>query len=167
MKKDYILEFKRKRKGKTNYKKRLKLLLASRPRLVVRKSLKNILVQIVEYGGKGDKVIVSVHSCELKKYGWEKSRCNLPSSYLVGMLIGDKAKKKGLKEAVLDIGLQNSIKGSRIYALLKGCIDSGLDVPHSKNVLPKEDRVNGKHIKDFDVNKFEEVKSKIVGVKNA
>ena len=155
--------FKRKKLGKTDYRKRLKLLLANKPRLVVRKSLKNILVQIVEYGEKGDKVILSAHSSELKKYGWEGNKGNIPTSYLVGLLIGNKAKKKDFKELILDIGLQNSVKGSRIYSLLKGCIDMGLNVPHSKDILPMEERIKGKHIENFDGSKFEEVKNKIMG----
>ena len=157
------LGFKRKRLGKTNYRKRLKLLLANKPRLVVRKSLKNILAQIVEYDKKGDKVVVSAHSSELRKYGYDGSKGNIPTAYLIGLLIGNKAKKKDIKELVLDIGLQNSVKGSRIYSLLKGCIDTGLNIPHSKNILPMEDRIKGKHIKNFDSNKFEEIKNKISG----
>jgi large subunit ribosomal protein L18 len=155
--------FKRKRIGKTNYRKRLKLLLAHKPRLVVRKSLKNIMVQIVEYNEKGDKVIISAHSSELKKYGYDGNKGNIPSAYLVGLLIGNKAKKKNIKDLILDIGLQNSVKGSRIYSVLKGCIDTGLNIPHSKDILPIEDRIKGKHIKNFDNSKFEAVKNKISG----
>ena len=138
--------FKRKLQGKTDYRKRLKLLLANKPRLVIRKSLKNISVQIVEYNEKGDKVILSAHSSELKKYGYEGSKGNIPSAYLIGLLMGSKGKKKNIKNLVLDIGMQKSIKGSRIYSLLKGCIDSGLNIPHSKEILPPEERINGKHV---------------------
>ncbi len=155
--------FKRKRLGKTNYRKRLKLLLAHKPRLVVRKSLKNILAQIIEYNEKGDRVILSAHSSELKKYGYDGNKGNIPSAYLVGLLIGNKAKKKNIKELILDIGLQNSVKGSRIYSVLKGCIDTGLNIPHSKDILPIEDRIKGKHIKNFDNSKFEAIKNKISG----
>lgn len=155
--------FKRKILGKTNYRKRLKLLLANKPRLVVRKSLKNISAQVVEYGEKGDKIVVSAHSSELKKYGYGRSKGNIPAAYLVGLLAGSKAKKKNIAESVLDIGLQNSVKGSRIYSVLKGCLDAGLKVPHSKDILPIENRIKGEHIKDFDTNKFEEVKKKILG----
>jgi len=157
------LGFKRKRQGKTDYRRRLKLLLAQKPRLVVRRSLKNILAQIVEYGENGDKILSSVHSSELKKYGYENSKGNIPSSYLTGLLIGSKAKKKNIKELVLDIGLQKSVRGSRIYSVLKGCVDSGMNVPHSKGILPSEDRIKGKHIKSFDSKKFDEVKNKILG----
>ena len=97
MRKSYNLKFKRKRLGKTDYKKRLKFLLANKPRLVIRRSIKNILAQIVEYNEKGDKIIVSCHSSELKKYGWDGNKGNLPSAYLVGLLTGNKAKNKKTK----------------------------------------------------------------------
>ncbi len=155
--------FKRKIIGKTDYRKRLKLLLANKPRLVVRKSLKNVSAQVVEYSENGDKVIVSAHSSELKKYGYNGNKGNIPAAYLVGLLIGNKAKKKDIQELVLDIGLQTSVKGSRIYSVLKGCVDGGLNIPHSKDILPVEDRIKGKHIKDFDANKLDEVKNKILG----
>ncbi len=154
---------KRERLGKTDYRKRLKILLAKKPRLVVRKSLKNIIAQIVEYEEEGDKVIIAAHSSELRKYGYGDIKGNIPESYLVGLLIAGKAKKKEIKELVLDIGLQKSVKGSRIYSLLKGCIDGGLNIPHSEKILPSDDRVKGKHIKDFDSSKFEGVKNKILG----
>lgn len=163
MMKNYSVGYRRKRIGKTDYRKRLSLLSANQPRLVVRKSINNILAQVVEYDEKGDKVIASSHSTELKKYGWEKNYGNMPAAYLVGLLIGSKSKKNNIKGLVLDIGSQKSMKGSRIYSLLKGCIDSGLDIPHSKDILPSEDRIKGKHIKNFDVKKFEEVKNKVLG----
>ena len=55
----YRVPFRRRREGKTDYRKRLKLLLSRKPRLVVRKSLNNIIAQIVEYDEKGDRVVVS------------------------------------------------------------------------------------------------------------
>ena len=47
--KTHRIKFRRKREGKTDYRKRLKLLLGGKPRLVVRKSLKNITAQIAVY----------------------------------------------------------------------------------------------------------------------
>ncbi|MBW2988971.1 50S ribosomal protein L18 [Candidatus Woesearchaeota archaeon] len=157
------LGFKRKKNGKTDYRKRLRILSSNKPRLVVRKSLKNISAQITEYGENGDKVILAGHSSELKKYGYEGNKGNIPSAYLVGVLIGSKAKKKGIKDLIFDMGLQKSVKGSRIYALLKGCVDAEINIPHSKSILPADDRINGKHIKDFNGDKFEETKNKIMG----
>ena len=70
------------------------------------------------------------------------------------MLAGKKAREKNVDSAVLDLGLQTSTKGSRIYAALKGVIDSGISVPHSEDILPGEDRIKGKHISDETVKKF-------------
>ena len=156
--------FKRKREGKTDYKKRLKLLASMRPRLVIRKSLKNLSAQIIEYDPKGDKVSVSAHSRELIKMGWKGYRRNLPAAYLVGLLCGARAKSKGLKEAVLDLGLYPSIKGSVLYAALKGVVDAGIDVPHDKSILPSEERLFGAHTKNPEEAKknFDNIKEKIL-----
>jgi len=143
------IQFRRKKEGKTNYRKRLKMLLSNKPRLVVRKSLNNISAQIIEHNPKGDRIIISAHSTELKKFGWKTSGGNIPSAYLVGFLIGKKAKEKGIEEAILDVGLNSSVKGSRIYALLKGSLDSRLKIPYSSDILPDEKRIKGKHIIDY------------------
>jgi len=145
----FTVPFRRKKEGRTNYRKRLKMLLSSKPRLVVRRSLNNIYAQIIEYQPKGDKIILSANSIELERYGWKCNCGNVPSAYLVGLLIGRKAKDNGVKEAILDIGLHKPVNGSRIYALLKGALDGGLNVPCSADVLPKEERVTGLHIMNY------------------
>ena len=183
----YTVYFRRKRDGFTNYRRRLKILISNKPRLVVRKSLKNIQANIVEYKKKGDIVRVTCHSNVLKKMGWNYGTGNLPAAYLVGFMLGAKAKAANFKDAVLDIGINKSVKGSRVYAVLAGALDAGLKVPCGEDILPDKDRLLGKHIaayaqklKDNDVIKkqfgsyiknnadpneitknFEEVKDKI------
>jgi len=163
----YKMPFRRRREGKTNYKKRLKLLLSGKPRLVVRKSLKYINTQIIVFDEKGDRTLVAANSKELKKLGWEYACDNVPAAYLTGLLIGKKALKKGIKEAILDIGLYPSTRGSRLYAVVKGAIDAGLHVPCDEKMFPSEERIRGKHIASYlekfkDMpNKFEELKQKI------
>lgn len=147
--------YRRKREGKTDYKKRLKMLLSSKPRLVVRKSVSSISAQIIEYNEDGDKVVASVKGSDLSKLGWNYNYKNTTSAYLLGLLIGKKAKEKGIKEAVLDIGLNKSIPGSRLFAVLKGAINNGLNIPHSEEILPKEERIMGKHIETY-ANKLDE-----------
>jgi len=154
----YRLPFKRRLRRKTDYKKRLKLLYSRKKRLVVRKSLKHITAQIVEFDMKGDKVIVSSSSQELKKFGWDYPSNNISSSYLVGLLIGKKALKKDIKTAILDIGLHRNVEGSKIYAVLKGALDSGLSIQHSPDILPTEERIKGKHIIDYAQNLKKESK---------
>lgn len=138
--------YRRRREDKTNYKKRILLLIGKKPRLVIRKSLKNMVVQLVEYDAKGDKVIASAHTRELKKWNWQFGCGNLPSAYLAGFLLGKKALAKKQKEAIVDFGLQSIVPGSRIYAAVKGAIDAGMQIPHDAAVFPGEDRIKGEHI---------------------
>jgi len=145
----HIVPHRRRRGCKTNYHKRLKLLKSNKSRLVVRKSLKHIRAQIIEFDPRGDKTIVSATSEELKKFGWKFYTNNLPSAYLVGLLIGKRAKENKIKSAILDTGLYRITRGSKLFALLKGAVDAGLDVPHSKDMLPDEERLKGLHISSY------------------
>jgi large subunit ribosomal protein L18 len=149
--KTYTVAYRRRREGKTDYKRRLKLLIARKPRLVVRKSDSSITAQIIEYDEKGDKVIASATTKELVKIGWNFNIKNTPSAYLLGALIAKKAKQKKITEAILDIGFQQPIKGARVYAVLKGAVDAGLQIPHSKEVLPDDKRSSGKHIEEYAI----------------
>ena len=147
--KTFSLPFRRKREGRTYYKKRLKILVSSRCRFVVRKSLRNIQASIIKYSPEGDKVLVAVSSSSLGKMGWKGGTGNLPSAYLTGFLAGKKAAEKGVKEAVLDIGFNNSVKGSRLYAALAGALDSGLKIPANTEILPSKERISGAHIAKY------------------
>lgn len=162
-----VVQFRRKRDRKTDYKKRMKLLLAGKPRIAIRKSINNIWMQVIEYHPSGDKVVLTAHSKELKKLGWKTGCGNIPAAYLTGLLFGKKAAEKKIGECIIDTGFYPSIKGSKIYAALKGAIDGGMNIPHSKEILPADDRISGKHIQKGDVSKqFGEVKQKIEGKKN-
>lgn len=131
----------RKREGKTNYKKRLATLKSDKARLVVRKTDKNIIAQIVEFSGKGDHVLMTVDTRCLSKYGWELSRKNTSAGYLLGLVV---AKNSPKKQVILDIGLRTPTKGGVVFAVLKGAVDGGLEIPHSSDVIPDEGRISGK-----------------------
>ncbi|NOZ81572.1 MAG: 50S ribosomal protein L18 [Candidatus Micrarchaeota archaeon] len=154
----------RRREKKTDYRKRLKLLKSGKIRLVVRKSLKHMRVQFIEYAENGDRVVASAFSKELEKMGWKWNCGNVPAAYLTGLLAGIRAAGK-IKEAILDTGLQVSTKGSRIYAALKGVLDSGIHIPHSPEILPSEDRILGKHINEKMERDVNELKKSILGGK--
>ncbi len=146
----YRVPFRRRREGKTNYRARKALILSRLPRFVVRLSLKNVTVQIINAEETGDKVVVSAHSHELAKtYGLKCNGGNLPSAYLTGLLCGYKALCNGVEIAILDIGLHIPVKGTRIFAVLKGIVDAGVDVPHSEDILPEDSRINGEHIANY------------------
>jgi len=155
MKKKLMSVYARRREGKTDYRKRLILLKSKIPRLVIRKSLNNIELQLVSYDKDGDKILISAHSNQLKKFGWSHHRGNIPSAYLTGLIIGRKAKAKNISKAVLDIGFKRSIVGSVIYAALKGAVEADLNVPHSKEILPDNNRIESK-------SGFKDVKEKIL-----
>ena len=142
----FTVPFRRKREGKTHYKKRLKVLLSNKYRLVVRKSLRNLQASIIKYNAKGDKVLFTVSTMSLSKFGWKGNTGNLPSAYLVGLIAGRKAIANGIKDVILDVGLNKTVKGSRLYAALTGAIDSGLNIPFDAGILPTKDRFSGEHI---------------------
>jgi len=146
----YRVKFRRRREGKTNFYYRKRLLVSGIPRLVVRRSLKHIIAQIVNAEMIGDKVILRADSSEIKKkYDWKFNTSNTPSAYLVGFLIGKKALKANIKEAILDIGIFRPIVNTKLFTVLKGALDAGLEVPHGENIFPTEDRISGKHISDY------------------
>ncbi len=142
-----ILKFRRRRDGKTDYRMRWHMLKSGMPRLVIRKSLRNICVQLVEYSPDGDKIITSSNSRQLIKLGWDFSRSNLPAAYLTGLLCARKC--KGVKAAILDAGFCALTKGNTIYSALKGALDGGLNVMHSPDSIPPMDRISGKHIESY------------------
>ncbi len=152
MRKAYTVKYRRKREGKTDYQARLKLLASRRNRIVVRKMLNNISVQFVKLEAVGDKTLVSAHTRELVKLGWNGHKGNVPSAYLVGYLCGLKAKKNGLKDGVLDLGLARVVKGSTYFGAAKGLIDSGINVKCSDEILPSNDVITGKTIADYAKN---------------
>lgn len=163
----YKVPFRRRREGRTNYHLRLKLLLSKRDRVVVRRSAKNIQIQLIAPTPEGDLTYSTAISSELGKYGYTGSTGNTSAAYLTGLLFGFKSLQKGYEGGVLDIGLQASSVGSRVYAALKGIVDSGFDVPCSPEVFPSEERIRGEHIAKYRAEssdlpeQFEATKEKI------
>jgi large subunit ribosomal protein L18 len=68
------------------------------------------------------------------------------------------AKKKGLKEFVLDMGMYIPSKGSVVFAALKGAVDAGLSTNFNEEKVPNDKLSNPPE--DFK-KMFEEIKSKI------
>ncbi len=142
----YFIGFRRRREGRTDYYRRMKLIVSDRPRMVVRRTNRHIIVQLVTATLEGDRTLVAAKSDELSAFGYTGSLSNTPAAYLTGMLFAVKALNEGYQEANLDIGLSRASRGSRVFAVLKGAVTAGLDVPHSPEILPPDDRTNGAHI---------------------
>ena len=139
----------RRREGVTDYRSRKRAITSQKPLLVVRVSNKNVSSQFVKPTVKGDVVISASHSKELTKLGWHGSAKSTPACYLLGLLAGKKALAAGVKEAVAYNGLVPFIRGSRVAALLKGVVDSGVKVPVGEEAFPDADRLSGKVIADY------------------
>jgi|Deesub1362A_J573_1020465.scaffolds.fasta_scaffold00258_36 large subunit ribosomal protein L18 len=145
----YKVPYRRRREGKTDYRKRLKLLKSRKPRVVVRITNTRVIAQLIEYDPDGDKVEVMITSEHLRKEGYMGNLNNTPACYLTGILFGKKCIEKGYEEGIFDIGLRTPTRGSRVFAFLKGVVESGFEIPHDSEVFPDEYRLTGKHIVDY------------------
>ena len=135
----------RRHEGKTDYKARFFLLKSGKPRVVFRKTNKYLQAQVVISEIAKDKVIVTVSTKDLIKYGWPEkmsgSLKSLPAAYLMGILL---AKKTKITSGVLDIGLLSHVPKSRIYAFVKGMKEAGFEIPVKEDVLPDDEMMNRK-----------------------
>lgn len=143
----YASTFRRIREGKTNYRKREKLLVGKQDFVTVNVSDQNVSAQLIRPDLLGDKVLASVHSNELLSYGWKGSRKNIPSCYLVGLLLGKKCLQKKITRAILYIGKRHFT--TKIAACLKGLSEAGLELPFSDKIVPSDKRIQGNHIAEY------------------
>lgn len=159
------LDKRRRREGKTNYDKRRRLLEGEKPRIVIRKTNKYIIIQLVESKEARDFVKLTVSSRNLLKHGWAEelkgSLKSVPASYLSGLLFGKMAGKILKGKVIVDTGLIRNTKGSRVYAVLKGIIDSGIKLKTNEKILPEQERITGRHLKQDFSDKFEKIKEGI------
>ena len=127
-------------------------------RLVVRFTNKDVIAQLVHAKLAGDLVVSSAHAQELPRYGVKVGLKNYSAAYCIGLLLARRhLKKLGLDEkyqgvdkadgeeyhvegseegprpfkAILDVGLARTTTGSKVFSVVKGAADGGLDVPHS------------------------------------
>ena len=152
--------FRRRREGKTNYAKRLAFVKSRKTRMVVRKTNSSIIIQFIDFAFGGDKTILTVQSTKLKKlFSWPAKR-NVYTAYLTGLYAGKEAKKKNVKDFVLDIGLHRPTKGNVLFAALKGALDAGLNTAYQEEMVP-----TAKLTSPPDALKvaFEETKKRITG----
>jgi large subunit ribosomal protein L18 len=163
----YFVSFRRRREGRTNYYSRLKLLLSGKPRMVVRKTNRHIICQLVEAKMEGDRTLVAANSSELVKYGYKGSLANTPAAYLTGMLFAVKAFNAGYESAILDIGLHRATYGAKVFAALRGAVDAGLDIPHNPDILPADERVKGSHIAEYAPDRAGDLVENVEAVEDA
>ncbi|KAI9792729.1 MAG: 60S ribosomal protein L5 [Peltula sp. TS41687] len=140
---------------------------APKYRLVARFTHRDVIVQITTSEIAGDKVFCAAYSHELKRYGINHGLTNWAAAYATGLLAARRALKKleldeefqGVEEAngeyklteaaeesgrrpfkcFLDVGLNRTSTGARVFAVMKGASDGGLYIPHSENRFPGYD----------------------------
>jgi large subunit ribosomal protein L5e len=142
--------------------------LTPKYRLVVRFTNKDIITQIVAADLSHDRVLAAAYAHELPRYGIKLGLTNWSAAYAVGLLLARRvnakfnlayegntsnfgeeyhveAAEEGPKpfKALLDVGLQRTTTGAKIFGALKGAADGGLDIPHNDRRLPGSKKENG------------------------
>merc|ERR1712063_38760 len=132
-------------------------------RLVVRITNKDIIAQVAYARLRGDVIVSAAYSHELPRYGVPVGLTNYAAAYCTGLLIGRRilnkfgldslyegqvdvdgdefyeeadAEEKASFRCYLDTGLARTSTGARIFGVLKGAADAGLDIPHSPKRFP-------------------------------
>jgi large subunit ribosomal protein L5e len=138
-------------------------------RMIVRISNRYVLTQIAYSTIKGDKIFAQANSKELVGYGLPGSfgLKNWTACYATGLLLARRTLKllglddiyKGQEEingedfltedvegqkrafkVCLDVGLQTTSTGARVFGALKGALDGGLHIPHSVRRWPAAEK---------------------------
>merc|ERR1711915_743365 len=156
----------------------------------------DVIAQIAFARIEGDVVIASAYSHELPKFGVKVGLTNYAACYCTGLLLSRRVLKKlrldtlyegqtevngemynvedvekgpGAFRANLDVGLARTTTGAKIFGVMKGAVDGGIEVPHSEKRFPgydkeaKEfnaevlrDHIFGKHVADYMRNLMDE-----------
>jgi large subunit ribosomal protein L5e len=165
----YQTKYRRRREGKTDYFSRRRMVFqdknkydSKKYRLVVRRTCTKIICQIIYATLRGDHVMTSATSSELKQFGLTAGLTNYAASYATGLLVARRLlnlKKmdtmfEGQKKidgthfeveasddrrpfkAFLDIGLVRATTGNRAFGAMKGASDGGIFVPHEDRRFP-------------------------------
>jgi len=158
-------------------------------RLIVRFSNKDIICQVAYARIDGDVMMATAYSHELRRYGVSVGHTNYSAAYCTGLLLARRLLKKlkldgiykgaekvtgddyqveniddqpGAFRCCLDMGLQRTTTGGKVFGALKGALDGGLNIPHSTkrffgfNAEKKaydgkahRDRIFGKHVASY------------------
>ncbi len=159
----FQVQFRRRREGKTDYFARRRLIVQDKNkyetpkyRLVVRRTNKDIICQIVYSKIQGDFVLCAAYAHELPRFGLKVGLTNYSAAYCTGLLLARRVLKQlgldseyqGVTEVTgkmfhveaegdrnpfrcyLDVGLVRTTTANRVFGALKGAVDGGLDIPH-------------------------------------
>ena len=153
----------RRRESKTDYKARRILLMSGIPRIAVRLTNKYFILQAIESHEAQDKVIATITSKDLLKNGWSNDNAgslkSIPAGYLTGILM---AKKLKTGKFIMDLGMARTLSGGRMFSVVKGLVDGGLNIPADGKVFPSQERLNGEHLDKEMKSMIEKVKGGLI-----
>lgn len=144
-------------------------------------SPRDIICQVVAARLAGDEILTAAYAHELPRYGIKHGLTNFAAAYCVGLLCARRhLTKLGLDEtyvgveevdgemfqveeeegrrpftALLDIGLVRTSTGNKVFSVMKGAVDGGMNIPHNEKRFPAYSKEEG-----FDP---EELKGRILG----
>jgi len=184
---DYVARVKMVRIDKNKYS-------TKKYRLIVRFTNKKCICQVAYATIRGDIIVTQANSAELTKFGIPCGHKNYAAAYATGLLAARRTLKhfgldetfKGKEEidgeeyhvedeegeqrpfkCILDVGLQRTTVGARMWGALKGAVDGGLHIPHRPKNFPgfkpaeekgaepeydaeaHKDRIFGNHVKEY------------------
>jgi len=155
---------------------------------VVRRTNTKIIAQVIFATMTGDRVLCAADSEELKQHGLTAGLTNWSAAYATGLLLARRLLKQvGLAEmykpnkdvngeyfnvddehneekrpfkALLDVGINRTTTGARVFGVLKGACDGGINVPHNTKRFPgylrgKQEVVKDKRGRAVDKEKVE------------
>jgi len=132
-------------------------------RMIVRFTNQKVICQVAYATIRGDMIVSQAQSTELAKYGCPVGLKNYAAAYATGLLVARRTLKlfgldeefKGKEEldgedyhiedeenerrpfkCILDVGLQSTVVGHRMWGALKGAVDGGLHIPHNNKKFP-------------------------------
>ncbi|EGR30644.1 ribosomal protein, putative, partial [Ichthyophthirius multifiliis] len=168
--KRFQTKYRRRREGVTDYYARKRLIIQDKDkyntpkyRLVARCTNRRVIAQIIYATIRGDRVLCSADSFELRRFGLKTGLASYASAYATGLLIArrllkqvgldtmyegqaqvngeyfnvdENKKEKRPFKAILDSGLVRTSTGNRVFGVLKGACDGGINVPHQETRFP-------------------------------
>jgi len=149
-------------------------------RFVVRRTHRDIICQIFSADLTHDVCLAVAYAHELPRYGIKLGLTNYAAAYATGLLLarrvnnkfgldyegkpelsGDdynveddaEGKEKAPFKALLDVGLQRTTTGARVFGALKGACDGGLNIPHNNRRFPGTTKEAGEYKSAPDVHR--------------
>jgi len=147
-------------------------------RFVVRRTNREIVCQVFSSDLTHDVCLAAAYSHELANYGVRLGLTNYSAAYATGLLLarrvnnkldldyegqvdvdGDdfnveaNAEGKAPFKANLDVGLQRTTTGARVFGALKGACDGGLNIPHNPRRFPGTKKEGADFKTDTDMHK--------------